>query len=542
MLAQDLRPEEIFRRDRASGFPLFGSQRLLITGVPTLQRFGNDLRTIMGQRTSATVMTRLGYDTGLAAAMALADMYEFDSPEEWLKSFKVLLPATGMAVERDSQIHFDPENKTLRYTGIWEKSFEAQVWSMFTEGISDKPVCHVLSGIVSGFFTAILGKDVLVHELSCKAQGHDYCTFEARPMEEWGEDPLKIHEPLDEDWLNDEIHRLQKELKQSRQVLEKRDQELQRLKTGPEKNRHGIVFRSPEMGKIVELAEIAAPSNSTVLVQGESGTGKELVARFIHKASQRGDEPFVAINCAAIPHTLIESELFGHLKGSFTDARADKKGLLVEAGQGTIFMDEVGELGMEVQAKLLRALQQREVRPLGGLKTVPIQARIIAAANQDLREMVDQGAFRQDLFYRLSVFPLLIPPLRQRREDILILARHFLSRLDPSHPGFTPEVVRRMQAYHWPGNIRELENCVEYAYILSRQEPIHMRHLPISMAEKPRDIFDELAGDFPTPKELVRRYAQHVLQHTEGNKTQAARLMGVSPVTLWRYLNQGAET
>ena len=541
MLAQDLRPEEIFRRDRATGFPLFGAQRLLITGVPTLQRFGHDMRTIMGQRTSATVMTRLGYDTGIAGAMALADMYEFDSPEEWLKSFRVLLPATGMAVERDGRYQFDPENKTLRYTGIWEKSFEAQVWSMFTGEQSEKPVCHVLSGIVSGFLTAILGKDVLVHELSCKAQGHEYCTFEARPMDEWGEDPLKIHEPLDEDWLNGEILRLQRELKQSREVLEKRDLELQRLKTQPEKNWHGIVFRSPEMGKIVELAEIAAPSNSTILIQGESGTGKELVARFIHKASQRADQPFVAINCAAIPHSLIESELFGHLKGSFTDARADKKGLLAAAGQGTIFMDEVGELGMEVQAKLLRAVQQREIRPVGGVKTVPIQARIIAATNQDLMEMVDRGAFRQDLFYRLSVFPLLIPPLRQRREDILILARHFLSRIDPSHPGFTPQVVRRMQAYDWPGNIRELENCVEYAFILSRQTPIHLDHLPISITEQPGDLFSDLAGDFPTPKELIRRYAGHVLRHTGGNKTEAARLMGVSTTTLWRYLSQGDE-
>ena len=539
MRAEDLRTEEVFRTG-PHGFPMFGTQRVLITGVATLQRFGRDLQAIMGRKNSAIVMTRLGYDTGLAGATALADLYEFDTPEEWLKAFERLLPATGMARQVDTAYELDLDNQTLKYTGVWEKSFEVQVWTMFQDGPTEKPVCHVLSGMVSGYLTAILGKDVLVHELSCRAQGHDHCTFEARPMDEWGEDPLEIHEPLDAEWINEEILRLKNELRRSRETLNRKTRELDRLKIKPrDTSEHGIVYRSPQMARIVELAEIAAPSDSTVLIQGESGTGKELVARFIHKASSRPDHPFMAINCAAIPDTLIESELFGYKKGAFTDAEKDREGLLVAAGQGTIFMDEVGELSFEVQAKLLRALQQKEVRPLGSTRNVPVQARVIAATNQDLGLMVKKGTFRQDLYYRLSVFPLIIPPLRRRREDILILARHFLFLLDKDHPGFTPEVVRRMQTYNWPGNIRELENCVEYAFILSRKKTIEEDHLPMSMMAGPSDSFFSLAMDFPTPRELIKRYARQVVAHTGGNKQEAARLMGVSPTTLWRHLNTG---
>ncbi len=536
MLAEDLRTEEVFRSG-LNGFPMFGTQRLLITGVATLQRFGRDLQATMGRKNSAIVMTRLGYDTGIAGAMALADMYAFDSPEEWLKAFERLLPATGMALQSDTRYELDLDKQTLKYAGIWEKSFEAQVWSMFQRGPTEKPVCHVLSGMVSGYLTAILGKDVLVHELSCRAQGHEHCSFEARPMDEWGEDPLKIHEPLDAEWINEEILRLKSELRRSRETLNRKSRELAQLKTGPSVNRdHGIIYRSPQMGRIVELAEIAAPGDSTILIQGESGTGKELVARFIHQTSSRPNQPFVAVNCAAIPDNLIESELFGYMKGAFTDAGQDRQGLLVAAGRGTIFMDEVSELSFEVQAKLLRALQQKEVRPLGSTHDVAVRARVIAATNQDLGLMVKKGTFRQDLYYRLSVFPLIIPPLRRRREDILILARHFLSRLDSDHPGFTPEVVRRMQTYNWPGNIRELENCVEYAFILSRNKPIEEDHLPVSMATCPADSLSSLAADFPSPKELTKRYARQVMAHTGGDRLEAARLMGVSPTTLWRYL------
>ena len=536
MFAEDLRPEEIIRINQ-QGLPAFGSQRLIFTGVTTLHRFGKDLQSIMGRKTSAMVMMRLGYDTGLAGAMGLADMYAFDSPEEWLKAFNILLPATGMALQTDTDYELDLENKTIRYSGIWKNSFEVQVWNMFHEGLSPKPVCHLLSGVISGYLTAILGKDVMAHELSCRAQGHKYCTFEALPMDEWGEDPSKIHKPLKADWVNEEIERLKYEIKRSRQAIDKQKLELNQLKSNPADHRqHKIVYRSTQMGQVVNLAATAAPSDSNILIQGESGTGKELVARFIHQTSNRVDHPFLAINCAAIPSNLIESEFFGYMKGAFTDAKTDREGLLVQAGQGTIFMDEVSELPFDVQAKLLRVLQQKEVRPLGSAHEVPIQARIIAATNQDLLQMVKKRTFRQDLYYRLAVFPLLIPPLRQRREDILILARHFLSRLDPDHPGFTPEVVKRMQTYNWPGNIRELENCVEYAFILARDTLVSPEHLPLSMAAGPTNSFGSLILDFPNPKELVKRYARQMVAHTGGDKSEAARLMGVSTTTLWRYL------
>jgi transcriptional regulator with PAS, ATPase and Fis domain len=292
------------------------------------------------------------------------------------------------------------------------------------------------------------------------------------------------------------------------------------------------------MAKALEMAKKVSPTDSTVLIQGESGTGKELIARFIHRNSGRHDHPFLAINCAALPPTLLESELFGHKKGSFTGADQDKKGLFVEAGRGTLFLDEVGELPLELQAKLLRAIQEREVRPVGDVKDVPVNARIIAASNSEIRQLVREGRFREDLYYRLSVFPLHVAPLRVRRQDILLLARHFLNHQSPNHPGFTPEAIRRLERYTWPGNVRELENWVEYAVVLAGNERIRPEHLPQDPMGGEQDPLECLAEDMPPYDELERRYIRLVLDRTQGNKSEAARVLGMSMSTLWRRLKE----
>ena len=304
----------------------------------------------------------------------------------------------------------------------------------------------------------------------------------------------------------------------------------------------GLIFRSESMGRVLVLAEKVAPTSATVLILGESGTGKEVLARFIHRHSGREKAPFLAINCAALPPNLLESELFGHQKGAFTGADADKNGLFVEAGQGTLLLDEVGELPPELQAKLLRALQEREVRPVGGVKDIPVKARIIAATNHDLREMVAQNRFREDLYYRLAVFPMLVTPLRQRRQDILLLARHFLSRLIPDHPGFSPQAVRMMETYPWPGNVRELENWVEYAVVLAGNSRIMPDHLPQTGVPDGHQPAANLILNQPTCEELERRYIQLVLDQTGGNKTEAARILGLSISTLWRRLKDTEQT
>lgn len=539
MLAEDLRFEEVFGKDPKKAFPMYGTHRITIVGVPPLRRLREDLEKLLSKDRIKTVFTRFGYETGLAAAIALEDIYDFDSPEEWLKAFSVMLPMTGIAREKYRKFEFDIEKKHLRYSGGWDDSFEALIWRLRKSEPSDKPVCNILCGLASGFFSVILGEDVLVKELSCTAMGHDICTFEARPKADWGEEAESLHESFSSNALDDEMERLKSEVSRAAEIVMAQRVEIERLKK--QKNRtgsspDGIIYRSEQMAKLIELCQKVAPTNSTILIQGESGTGKEVLARYIHEQSGRKGEPFVAISCAALPANLLESELFGHVKGAFTGAETDKKGLLFEAGNGTIFLDEVGELPLGLQAKLLRALQEKEARPVGGVKNISFKARIISATNQDLSQMVCEKTFRQDLYYRLSVFPLFITPLRQRKEDILILARFFLLYLNKNHPGFAPEAIRRMETYPFPGNIRELKNCVEYASILARENLITVDHLPTSMAKSATGDFSDITSDLPSPKKLISRYAKLVVEHAGGNKAEAARIMGVSTPTLWRYL------
>jgi transcriptional regulator with PAS, ATPase and Fis domain len=339
-------------------------------------------------------------------------------------------------------------------------------------------------------------------------------------------------------YLDEELSQTQAMIQAAEREMSRWSEEVDLLRGGADRTEaeHGIVFRSEAMAKVLHLAGKVAPTGSNVLIQGESGTGKEVLALYIHRKSGRGQRPFLAVNCAALPPNLLESELFGHVKGAFTGADSDKKGLMVEADAGTLFLDEIGEMPLELQAKLLRVLQEKSVRPVGGLKSVPLEARIVTATNQDLRRMVSEGRFREDLYYRLAVFPLFLTPLRQRRQDILVLARHFLHRLDPNHPGFSPQAVRRMEAHPWPGNVRELENWVEYAVVLAGRERIMPEHLPIPAEAAGDNPLSTLALDLPTAAELEKRYIRKVLDHTEGNKSEAARILGLSMSTLWRRM------
>ncbi len=542
MRAKDLRMTELVGLEPTTGFPTFGGVRVLVMGMPTLLRLQEDLVLSLGQEKMAVIFARFGYEAGLGQATAMGGMYDFENPEEWLRAGGVLRKLSGLANEEIGSVEVDRERGVLRFTGVWHDSFEALLWRRQHEP-NPTPVCSILTGLASGYASAILGTEVLVRETGCHGAGDDFCTFEGRPVAEWGLDPEEMRNYYAVNDLGEEINRLQNALHQVRSELVRQNAEVQILRrqggvrrTGSDE--HGIIFRSESIAKLLVLAEKVAPTGATVLIQGESGTGKEILARFIHEKSGRGREPFMAVNCAALPPNLLESELFGHVKGSFTGADSDKKGLFVEAGRGTLFLDEVGELPLELQAKILRAIQEKEVRQVGGLKGIPIQARIITATNRDLRAMVAEGTFREDLFYRLAVFPLLVTPLRQRREDILLLARHFLGKFRQEHPGFSPEAVRKLEAYTWPGNVRELENWIEYAVVLAGDERILPEHLPISSPQDAQNPMGNLALDLPSAEELERRYISLVLEHTGGNKSEAARILGLSISTLWRRLKE----
>jgi two-component system response regulator HydG len=298
--------------------------------------------------------------------------------------------------------------------------------------------------------------------------------------------------------------------------------------------------------EVLRLAEAVAPTESTVLITGESGTGKEVVARYIHDLSGRSDAPFSSINCGALPEGLLESELFGHVKGSFTGAVRDKQGLFAAARGGSFFLDEVGEMPPSLQVKLLRVLQEREAIPVGATEAIPVDVRIIAATNRDLEEEIRRGNFRSDLFYRLNVIALNLPPLRERRDDLLLLLEAFLQTM-AQESGTEPKALSSdaldaVMVYEWPGNVRELENALEHAVVLSRGSLIEGGSLPERITKRRKEpLVAERSYRNPTLEVIERAYIMWVLQAEGGNKTRAAEVLGIDPSTLYRKLSRYEE-
>ncbi|MBL9013647.1 MAG: sigma-54-dependent Fis family transcriptional regulator [Myxococcales bacterium] len=304
----------------------------------------------------------------------------------------------------------------------------------------------------------------------------------------------------------------------------------------------GMIGSSAAMRETTAMIRRVADADATVLITGESGTGKERVARALHDLSARKNEPFVAINCGAVPANLLESELFGHVRGAFTDAKTSRSGLFLQAGAGTIFLDEIGEMPLDMQVKLLRVLQQRTVRPVGGDEEVPIRARVVTATNRDLETEIEEKRFREDLFYRINVVAIPVPPLRDRGGDVLLLAQHVLDRVAARSsrpaPSISPEAARKLVEYDWPGNVRELENCIERAVAICGNGVIHVEDLPpkLQRFEPTRLELEMTPTAMITLDEMERRYVRQVLASVGGNKTHAARVLGIDRRSLYRRL------
>ena len=364
--------------------------------------------------------------------------------------------------------------------------------------------------------TAFATVDTAIRAL--KSGAADYLTkpFRAEALQ------VAVSRALERRFLRGEVARLQNEVERKHSF-------------------HNLVGSSPSMQRVFDLISRIANSPGSVLVTGESGTGKELVAKAIHYSGNRRTKPFVAVNCAAIPDSLLESELFGHVKGAFTDARTDRMGLFREADTGTLFLDEVSELSSALQSKLLRVLQEQEVRPIGSEKSIKVDVRIVAASNRDPEELRSGGVLREDLYYRLNVFHLPLPPLRERSEDTLRLATHFIhesaQRLGMEPPELSDEAVRALLRYRWPGNVRELQNAMERATTLSRGK--------IQPGDLPDALQSPVAGDFLDMAvsrrfalaELEEMYIRRVLAEVGGNKSQAASILGIDRSTLYRKLD-----
>jgi len=330
--------------------------------------------------------------------------------------------------------------------------------------------------------------------------------------------------------LRDEVHRL-------------------RRQTGDTPGYAGLVGTSPPMERLYSMIDRIGPSEASVLVLGQSGTGKELVAQALHERSRRASGPFIALNCAAVPEQLLESELFGHERGAFTDARTARRGLMREAEGGSIFLDEIGDLSSALQPKLLRALQERRIRPVGGDRELPIDVRVIAATHRDLKAAVDEGRFRADLYYRLNVITVEVPPLCERGDDVLLLAESFIDEISAregtTSPALTEQVSEHLLRYRWPGNVRELHNCVERCVALAGGGDILVDHLPTEVLEAspvdeatPRDDAPANPQGFPPLFEVERRHILRVLEAVDNNKSRAAQILGIDRKTLHARLSR----
>ncbi len=444
-------------------------------------------------------------------------------------------------------VEYDDESGRFEEEVRWHDWYEAEQ-HVHHYGRTAAPVCWSLVGYSSGFASACLGKEIYFRERDCAGQGQRYCVAIGRDVNSWGDEAESIRADFQAASLGHQVERLRdvvgqrlKELDRRERLLERRERELNLLRARV--NRHAaaqhFVAGSNAMQRVLELAARVAPLDTTVLVYGESGTGKEFIVRLIHEQSPRAAAPFVSINCAALTETLLESELFGHVRGAFTGAVRDKAGLFEVAGNGTIFLDEIGEVSGTVQAKLLRALQEREIRRVGGERNVKINARVVAATNRDLRAAVDAGTFREDLYFRLGAFVIEVPPLRERREDIPPLVHGFMvraaGRMKKDVQSISADTMSALMNHGWPGNVRELEHAVERAVILANGPSLRLRDLPPEVTQKSRR---RPGDDTLNLQEQERSSIARALEKFGGNRRQAAEALNISTVTLWRKIKQ----
>jgi len=532
---EELDLKELLEVDAEGGLVRFAGQRALIFDAVAQGLLRKELIDTFGIRVARGLLSRFGYAHGQRMAEAMRNQFKWDSQEDWQRAGSRIYALQGLfMLERGSSFCFDQGG------GSWQVSYEAEQHLLHL-GRAEYPVCWTLCGLASGYLSYATGHEVYAVEDRCMGKGDSYCHITVKSVTEWNttaKDTVAVFKREDIDAALKEVTEA---LKRTERKLLERTRKLAIVAEVEDDARDLVmVSRSPEMQRVMELAKTIAKVDSTVLITGESGTGKERIARFVHDHSARVDGPFVAINCAAISESLLESELFGHARGSFTGAVADRPGLFEAAGQGTLFLDEVGEIPVSVQVKLLRALQEREVRRVGENKSRPINVRIITATNKDLIPEVAAKRFREDLYYRLKVVELRVPPLRMRKEDILPLARILLAeasvRMKRPVEGFTGPVADHLLSYLWPGNVRELANIMERAVAVTAKSRVNLEDLPPELRSEPPVALVTAQGALRRLEEIEKDYILAVLEAKAGNRREAALTLGIGPATLHRKL------
>jgi len=532
----DLNIKELVAFD-SSGEIRFAGQHVLIIDTTALGILRKELIDNFGFTVARAVLSRFGFVQGWRMAEALQTLFKWGNESDWVRACSRIQVLAGMC-------RFPPgdpgplsqEGSTL------VASYEADQ-HLAHLGRSDSGVCWTICGLMSGYLSRAVGKEIYILEERCMGRGDSACHLLGRTRDEWGDDRADelrfFHSENMGEWLDSSLHRITKTLKDVELKLLEKKRILSRLDRDAE-DPLGLVARSSAMCRLVDIARRIAAVDSTVLITGETGTGKERIARFVHNESARSPGPFIAVNCGAIPETLLESELFGHVRGAFTGAVQDRIGFFEAAIGGTLLLDEIGEVSLAIQVKLLRALQEREVRRVGENRSRPFDVRVIAATNSELVKDIEDGRFRKDLYYRLNIVELHVPPLRDRREDILPLARILLAeaaeRLKRKLTGLSPRAADQLVRYDWPGNVRELENAMERAVALARSERCELEDLPEEVRQAiPGPLIN---GSVKSLDEIEKDYILEVLEKNHGNKTHTAAILGIGTATLYRKLKK----
>jgi DNA-binding NtrC family response regulator len=531
--ARDLDLKELLQFDHEGGIVRFAGERVLLLDAVALGLLRRELIDTLGLTGARAVLTRFGYAHGWRTAENLRSALPWDSEEEWRHAGGRLHTLQGL-VRVESPGPQPTDTPKPLGDSVWHDSYEAEQHLLHV-GPSDEPVCWTLTGFASGYLSRAHGQEVYCLEEQCRGKGDACCRVVGRPLHEWGDAITPNLAFYQKACLDAVLSQVTSELRRVERRLRARRQDTRAIEPG---GVSGFILESPAMHRVIDVARRVALVDSTVLLTGESGVGKERIARFIHEQSARVGGPFVAINCGAVPEHLLESELFGHVRGSFTGATQDRVGLFESANSGTLLLDEIGEVPPAMQVKLLRALQERQIRRVGENRNRPVSARVIAATNRDLVKEIRAARFREDLYYRLRVVEIEIPPLRERREDILPLARAFVAdagaRTGRKVSGFTPAAAHQLLRYGWPGNVRELENAIERAVVLTRRSRVDLDDLPPEVGLAVPDAI--VATDVRPLAEVERDYIKSVLRAVGGNRSQAAQKLGIGEATLYRKI------
>jgi len=532
----DLDHKELLQLDPEGGVILFAGQRALLIDAVAMGLLRKYLVENFGLTAARTVLTQFGFAHGYRMAEAMQAEFKWDSDEDWRSAGTRINALEGLfRVEPGSKGPLSKEGVMLL------ASYEAEQ-HLLHFGRSDVAVCWTICGLMSGYLSRTAGKETYVLEGRCMGKGDAACHLFGRTREEWGDErgeELRFFEPNRlQECLDVSLHRVTETLKAAERKVRAHRRALVRVVPDVDEPL-GTIAKSPRMRQVVELARRVAQVDSTVLITGESGSGKERIARLVHDESTRAAGPFIAINCGAVTETLLESELFGHARGAFSGATQDRPGLFEAAHRGTLLLDEVGEVSTGMQVKLLRVLQEREIRRVGENKSRQVDVRIVAATNRDLAQGVLGGAFRQDLYYRLKVVELQVPPLRERRDDLLPLARVLLAdaalRMKRKILGLAPAAADQLLRYDWPGNVRELENAMERAVALGRGTRVELEDLP----EEIRQVLPKpvaVAGAVRPLEDIEKEYILAALNSNGGNQTHTAEQLRIGSATLYRKL------